>query len=56
MARDGKLDAGCDLMLRAVRKNPRWIETLDRLVAADWLAGDVAEQVKARLTATAGRQ
>jgi len=56
MARSGMLDAGCDLMMTAVRKDPRWIETVNRLVKADLLPTDVAEQVRAKLTATAGRQ
>ena len=56
MAREGSLDAGCDLMMRAVHKDRRWIDALDRLVAADWLAADLAERVKAKLTSTAGRQ
>ena len=56
MAQNGMLDAGCDLMMTAVRKDPRWIETLNRLVASDRLAADLAAQIQAKLTATAARQ
>ena len=56
MAQNGMLDAGCDLMMTAVRKDPRWIETLNRLVASDRLTGDLAAQIQAKLTATAARQ
>jgi uncharacterized Ntn-hydrolase superfamily protein len=51
MAQAGMLDAGCDLMMTAVRKDRRWIETLNRLVASDRLAADVAAQVRERLAA-----
>jgi len=56
MAQAGMIDAGCDLMMTAVRKDRRWIEVLNRLVASDRLPADVASQVEARLTATAARQ
>src|SRR5438046_2281622 len=45
MAQNGMLDAGCDLMMTAVRKDPRWIETLNRLVASDRLTADLAAQI-----------
>ena len=51
MVQAGMLDAGCDLMMTAVRKDRRWIETLNRLVASDRLAADVAAQVHERLAA-----
>ena len=47
----GMLDAGCDLMMTAVRKDRRWIETLNRLVASDRLAADVAARIQERLAA-----
>ena len=56
MAQAGMVDTGCELMMTAVRKDRRWIETINRLVASDRLAADLAEQIQARLTATAGRQ
>jgi uncharacterized Ntn-hydrolase superfamily protein len=56
MAQAGMIDQGCELMMVAVRKNRRWIETINRLVASDRLPGELAEQIKSRLTAGAGRQ
>jgi len=55
MAQQGKLDAGCELMMRAVRKDRRWIETISRLVASDRLPADVASNIEERLTASAPR-
>ncbi len=55
MAQHGMLDAGCELMMRAVQKDRRWIETLNRLVASDRLDGDVARQIESRLTTGAAR-
>ncbi len=52
LAEEGKLDEGCELMMRAVRKDRRWIETLHRLVAVDRLASELAADVAARLTST----
>jgi uncharacterized Ntn-hydrolase superfamily protein len=52
MAQAGLLDAGCDMMMTAVRKDRRWIETLNRLVASDRLAGDLAAQIHERLSAS----
>jgi uncharacterized Ntn-hydrolase superfamily protein len=51
LAEEGLLEEGCDLMLRAVRKDSRWIETLHRLVAVDRLKADLAERVEAQLKA-----
>jgi uncharacterized Ntn-hydrolase superfamily protein len=51
LAEEGHLDEGCELMMQAVRKDPRWIETLHRLVAVDRLKSDLAERVEAQLTA-----
>src|SRR3989442_6022927 len=55
MATAGLVDAGCELMMRAVEKDRRWIETIDRLVAADRLPADLAKDIQARLAANAGR-
>ncbi|HSS61581.1 MAG TPA: DUF1028 domain-containing protein [Candidatus Limnocylindrales bacterium] len=55
MAQAGMVDAGCELMMRAVQKDRRWIETLHRLVASDRLSGDLAAQVEAQLTAASRR-
>ena len=55
MAQSGMLDAGCELMMRAVEKDRRWIETINRLVASDRLSADVARDVESRLTTGAAR-
>jgi uncharacterized Ntn-hydrolase superfamily protein len=55
MVLQGKLDEGCELMMTAVRKDRRWIETVDRLVQAQRLDADLARQIESRLTATARR-
>ena len=56
MAQAGRVDDGCELMMTAVRKDRRWIETINRLVASDRLSAELAEQIKSKLTAGAGRQ
>ena len=56
MAQAGNVDEGCELMMTAVRKDRRWIETINRLVASDRLAAELAEQIRSKLTAGAGRQ
>jgi len=53
MAQSGMVDAGCDLMMAAVRKDRRWIETINRLVIAERLPAEVARDIEARLTAGA---
>jgi hypothetical protein len=45
------LDEGCEMMMTAVRKDRRWIETINRLVASDRLAADLAAQIHDRLSA-----
>src|SRR5690349_9324949 len=44
MAQAGRVVDGCELMMAAVRKDRRWIETINRLVASDRLSGELAEQ------------
>ena len=51
LAQAGSIDEGCELMMRAVRKDRRWIETLHRLVAVDRLSAELAENVEERLKA-----
>ena len=51
MAQGGLVDAGCEMMMTAVRKDRRWIETINRLVASDRLAADLAAQIHERLAA-----
>jgi uncharacterized Ntn-hydrolase superfamily protein len=55
LAEEGKLEEGCRLMGRAVAKDRRWIETLNRLVAADRLSADLASRVEAELAAAPHR-
>jgi uncharacterized Ntn-hydrolase superfamily protein len=55
MAQAGMLDAGCELMMRAVEKDRRWIEAINRLVAAERVPAEVARDIRARLTAGATR-
>jgi uncharacterized Ntn-hydrolase superfamily protein len=55
MAQAGKVEAGCELMMRAVRKDRRWIETVNRLVAAGRITAELAAEVESRLTASSSR-
>ena len=55
LAEEGDLDGGCRLMADAVRKDRRWIETLNRLVAVDRLSAETAKAIEARLAATSPR-
>lgn len=55
MAEKGDLDAGCALMADAVRKDRRWIEALNRLVAVDRLSAETASAIQARLAASSPR-
>jgi uncharacterized Ntn-hydrolase superfamily protein len=53
MAGAGDLDGGCALVAEAVRKNARWVETLDRLAAVDLVRPEVVSAIKARLNSSA---
>lgn len=55
MAEAGMLDAGCELIAVAVRKDPRWLETIQRLVQVDRVKPEVASAIEARLAASARR-
>ncbi len=55
MAEKGDVDGGCALMADAVRKDRRWIEALDRLVAVDRLSAETARVIEARLAAISPR-
>jgi uncharacterized Ntn-hydrolase superfamily protein len=55
MAEKGDVDGGCALMADAVRKDRRWIEALNRLVAVDRLSAETARLIEARLAATSPR-
>ncbi len=49
MAMTGELDRGLPFIQRAVAKEPRWTETLRRLVAVGRVAPEVAQAIAARL-------
>jgi predicted Zn-dependent protease len=49
MAGAGDLDGGCALIAEAVRKNPRWVETLHRLAAVGIVKPEVVAGIEARL-------
>src|SRR5919201_3391824 len=53
MAQSGYLDEGCELMMIAVRKDHRWIETVNRMAQAQRLDPELARQIQSRLTSTA---
>jgi hypothetical protein len=56
LAKLGDIDGGCRLISRAVAEEPRWVETLNRLAAVDWVTQDLAGKIQARLAAAAGRR
>ena len=55
-AKLGDIDGGCRLIARAVAEEPRWVETLSRLAAVDWIEVDLAEKIQAQLAVSAGRR
>lgn len=55
LARAGRMDEGVTLIGRAVGKDRRWIETVDRLAAAGLVEAEVARDVRERITAAAPR-
>jgi len=55
IAINGDVERGTQLIAQAVMKEPRWTETLQRLVAVDRLNADVAKAIEARLTAASRR-
>ncbi len=55
LAKLDDLDGGCRLIARAVAKEPRWVETLHRLAAVDWISEELARKIEAQLAATAVR-
>jgi len=50
MAQQGIVDAGCELMMTAVRKDRRWVDALDRLVQSGRLDAELAQRIRERLT------
>jgi uncharacterized Ntn-hydrolase superfamily protein len=55
IAINGDVDRGVQLIAQAVKKEPRWTETLHRLVAVDRLDANVAKAIEKRLTAVSRR-
>ena len=55
LASADRIDEGARLVDRAVAKNRRWIETIDRCVSSSLVPAEVAREVKARLTAASSR-
>ncbi len=55
MVEAGMLDAGCELIAVAVRKDPRWLETIRRLVQVDHVKPETASAIEAHLAASARR-
>ena len=56
LAKLDDLDGGCRLIARAVAEEPRWVETLHRLAAVDWISEELADKIEAQLAATAARR
>jgi uncharacterized Ntn-hydrolase superfamily protein len=55
LAETGDLDGGCELIAQALQKEPRWKETIHRLVAVDRIKPELASSIEARLAASAQR-
>ena len=55
MAQAGDIDGGLKLIDEVVRKDPRWLETMRRLVAVDRLSQELATSIEARLASGASR-
>ena len=55
LAEGGELDWGCKLIADAVRKDRRWLETIQRLVAVDRVSAELAASIEARLAAVSPR-
>jgi hypothetical protein len=53
MAEAGDLDGAGKLIDEVVRKDPRWLETMRRLVAVDRLSQELAAAIEGRLAAAA---
>ena len=49
----GDVEGGCRLIAVAVRSDPRWLETIRRLVVVDRLSAEQAESIESRLAAQA---
>jgi hypothetical protein len=54
-AQAGDIDGGLEMIDDVVRKDPRWLETLRRLVAVERLSPELAASIEARLASGARR-
>ena len=55
MAEAGDIDGAILLIAEVVRKDPRWLETMRRLVAVDRVSQELAATIEARLASGASR-
>ena len=55
MAEAGDIDGAIPLIAEVVRKDPRWLETMRRLVAVDRVSQELAATIEARLASGASR-
>lgn len=55
MAQAGDIDGGTKLIAEVVRKDPRWMETMRRLVAVDRVSEELAAAIEALLASGASR-
>lgn len=55
MAQAGDIDGGLELIDEVVRKDPRWLETMRRLVKVERLSHELAASIEARLASGASR-
>jgi uncharacterized Ntn-hydrolase superfamily protein len=55
LAEAGDLDGGCQIITQVLKKEPRWIETIRRLVTVDRIKPELAASIEARLAASAQR-
>ncbi|HEV1991757.1 MAG TPA: DUF1028 domain-containing protein [Candidatus Dormibacteraeota bacterium] len=55
MADAGDIDGACKLIADVVRQDPRWLETMRRLVAVDRLSQELATSIEERLASGASR-
>ncbi|HEY8864431.1 MAG TPA: DUF1028 domain-containing protein [Candidatus Dormibacteraeota bacterium] len=55
MAQAGDMEGGTKLIAEVVRKDPRWLETMRRLVVVDRLSQELATSIQERLASGAAR-
>jgi uncharacterized Ntn-hydrolase superfamily protein len=55
MAESGDIDGAMTLIAEVVRKDPRWLETMRRLVAVDRVSQELATSIEGRLASGARR-